>query len=228
LGVLGALGEDVDHAVDRVGAPQRATWTADDLDAVDVVQQGVLRVPIDAGVQRGVDRPPVDHHQQLVGEHIVEAARADRPLAGVGLGDLEVRREAQGLGYAGRSRPADVIAGHHLDGRGGAREPFRMPGDRGHLDVHQFFEAEALEGSQIILRGRRGGGRGRGGRWSGGWRDRWPGRRRGVFRVSLRHDEQGDRHPESAAPYGPRRGSRCAERKRSPPALRHHLTRRAD
>src|SRR6185312_14047024 len=45
LRVLGALGNDVDDAVDRVRAPQRAARPADDFDAIDVLEQIVLRVP---------------------------------------------------------------------------------------------------------------------------------------------------------------------------------------
>jgi len=44
---------------------------------------------------------------------------ADRPLAGIDLGHLQVGRQAQGLRDAGGAGTADVLAGHHLDGGGG-------------------------------------------------------------------------------------------------------------
>ncbi len=48
LGIGGALGDDIDDAVDGVRSPDGAAGAADDLDAVDVVEQDVLDVPVDA------------------------------------------------------------------------------------------------------------------------------------------------------------------------------------
>jgi len=48
--------------------------------------------------QRRVDRTAVDQHQRLVGEDVVETARADRILARIGARDVERRRQPQGLG----------------------------------------------------------------------------------------------------------------------------------
>ena len=66
--------DDVDHAVDGVRAPQRRAGPADHLDAVDVGEDIVLHVPENAGEERRIDRPPVDHHEELVGDVRVEAA----------------------------------------------------------------------------------------------------------------------------------------------------------
>src|SRR5438552_1858606 len=52
LRVLGVLRDDVDHAVDRVGAPQGGPGTTDDLDPVDVLQWDLLHIPEDTGEQR--------------------------------------------------------------------------------------------------------------------------------------------------------------------------------
>ena len=68
LSVLRVLRDDVDHAVDRVGAPQRGAWPADDFDPIDVLQERILDVPKHPGEQRRIDRPPVYQHQQFVGE----------------------------------------------------------------------------------------------------------------------------------------------------------------
>src|SRR5665213_898872 len=46
--------DDVDHAIDGIGAPQRAARTADDFDAGDVFEKVVLDVPEDAGEQGGI------------------------------------------------------------------------------------------------------------------------------------------------------------------------------
>jgi hypothetical protein len=141
----GALGDDVDHAVHRVGAPQRAAGATDDLDAIHILQGHVLHVPEDAGVERGVDGPTVDQHQQLVGEHVVEAARAHRPLAGIGLRHLEIGRQPQRVDQARGAGPADVVARDDLNGGGGGGQLFRAAGDRGDFDIHQLFETQPLQ-----------------------------------------------------------------------------------
>src|SRR6266568_3791303 len=81
LRVLGVLRNDIDDAVDGVGAPQRGPGSADDLDPVDVLKGDLLHIPEHTGEQRGVDGATIDEHQQLVGGGAVEAARADGPLA---------------------------------------------------------------------------------------------------------------------------------------------------
>jgi len=63
VSVLGALGDDVDDAVDSVCAPDRATGAANYLDSLDVLQQHVLELPIDAGKQRCIDAPAINQHQ---------------------------------------------------------------------------------------------------------------------------------------------------------------------
>ena len=146
LGVAGALGDDVDDAVDGIRAPEGSAGTADDLDAVDVLEQGVLDVPEDAGEERGVDRTAVDHDQELVGKVAVEPARPDDPAVGVELGRLQVWRQPQSLGQVRGGRAADVLAGDHLDGGGDLREFLGAPGDGRDLEVHEFFEAELLQG----------------------------------------------------------------------------------
>src|SRR6185437_9473675 len=82
LRVARAFGDDVDDAVDGVGAPQRAARAADDFNAVDVIQQHVLHVPKHAGIERRVNAAAIDHDEELVGESIVEAAGADGPVVG--------------------------------------------------------------------------------------------------------------------------------------------------
>src|SRR5205814_3931648 len=98
LRVFGILRRDVDDAVDRVGAPEGGAGAADHLDPVEVGHDVIERVPVDAGEQRRVHAAAVHHHQQLVGVQVVEAARADRPLAGVDAGDVEAGDEPQQLG----------------------------------------------------------------------------------------------------------------------------------
>ena len=141
LSVLRIFGRDVDHSVDRVGAPQGGTRPADDFNPVDVLQERILRVPEHAGVQRRIDRAPVDQHQHFIGGRVVEPARADGPLVRIDLGDFQIGRQAQRLGKARGARAADVRLRDDLDGRCRFRQLFRPLGNRRHLDVHQLFHA---------------------------------------------------------------------------------------
>ena len=49
LGILAVLGNDVDDSIYRVRSPDRASRATDHLDAVNVLDQRVLRFPIHAG-----------------------------------------------------------------------------------------------------------------------------------------------------------------------------------
>ena len=60
LRLRGALADHVDHAVDRVGAPDAAARPANDLDSVDIEERHVLRLPEHAREHRRVDRASVD------------------------------------------------------------------------------------------------------------------------------------------------------------------------
>ena len=75
LSLGGTFSDDVDDAVHCVCAPYRRTWTANDLNPVDVLEGNVLSIPIDAGEKRRIDGPPVDQHQQFVGKLMVKASR---------------------------------------------------------------------------------------------------------------------------------------------------------
>src|SRR5213594_4467298 len=102
---------DVDDAVYRVRAPQRAARAADDFYALDVFDQRVLHVPEHAGEQRRIDAAPVNEHEQLVGDcGAVEASCRDGISTRVHARDLEVRRQAQYFWDAGVTGPADVLS----------------------------------------------------------------------------------------------------------------------
>src|SRR5258706_15953018 len=47
--------EDVDDAIHGVYAPKRSARTADDFDAVDILEQYILNIPEDTGEKRGID-----------------------------------------------------------------------------------------------------------------------------------------------------------------------------
>ena len=97
LRCFGGAGDDVDHAVDRIGPPEGGTWAADDLDALDVLEQGVLDVPEDAGEEVVVEGAAGHEDEELVGEAAVEAAGGDGPGVAADPRHLDAGRQAQGL-----------------------------------------------------------------------------------------------------------------------------------
>jgi hypothetical protein len=88
----GIARDDIDDAVDGVGAPQGAAWAAHHLDALDIDRRDILHVPEHPGVQRRINGTAVDQDQQLVGGSDVEAPGADRIVPGVDTPDLQVGR----------------------------------------------------------------------------------------------------------------------------------------
>src|SRR5690606_15015431 len=54
-GLGGMPRDDVDNAVDRIGAPKRGAWPADHFDALDILEQRALHFPEHAGEQRRVE-----------------------------------------------------------------------------------------------------------------------------------------------------------------------------
>src|SRR5438552_2516735 len=140
--VVGRARDDVDDAVDRVRAPQRAARAAHNLDAIDVLEHHVLHVPKHAGVQWRVDAAPVDQHQQLVGAAAVEAARRDRVAVGAGASNLQVGREAQGFGQARDARAANLVACDHVDRGRRISEALGPLRHRRDLDLGELFDRQ--------------------------------------------------------------------------------------
>ena len=48
MSVAGAFGDDVDHRIHRIRAPDGAARAPDDFDSIHISEQGVLHVPIDS------------------------------------------------------------------------------------------------------------------------------------------------------------------------------------
>src|SRR5579862_5060793 len=63
LGIGGGFRDDIDDAIDRVGAPDAAAGAADDFDALDVFEGIIDGVPIDARKNGVIDRSTVDLHE---------------------------------------------------------------------------------------------------------------------------------------------------------------------
>ena len=95
LGIFGALCDDVDHAIDRVGPPNHASGSSNHFDPVNVFEQRVLHFPVRACEEWRVNRAPIDHNQNIPREPRAEAANANSPLAAVDLRDLHSRRQPQ-------------------------------------------------------------------------------------------------------------------------------------
>ncbi len=142
LGIFGVLGNDVDHAVDRIGPPQGATGTAHHLDALDIVKQSILHVPVDSGKWRRIDTAAVDQNLHLVKKTTVEAPTGHRPGAAVDAGDTEPRYHAQSFRNAGRPRPADIRLADDVHRRGRLADLLHLAADRTDLHIHQFFQTQ--------------------------------------------------------------------------------------
>ncbi len=137
LRVLGALADDVDHAVDGIGAPEGSARAADDLDPLHVLQHHVLLVPEHAGTDLVVDAAAVDQHQELVGVDAVEAANADGPGVGADAGHVHAWRHSQGFGNVGRAATADHILRDYENCRGRPPDRALFLHHRRHFHVHR-------------------------------------------------------------------------------------------
>jgi hypothetical protein len=129
LRLPGALAQDVDHAIHRVRAPDRRARTADHFDAIHVINEDLLDIPIDSGEQRRINRASVNHHQQLVGELGIEAARGHRPVAGINRRHLHSGDQPQRVGDRGNAGTQDIVIAQHKDGGCGVVEVFLFLGD---------------------------------------------------------------------------------------------------
>ena len=119
-------------------APQRVPpGTANDLDPINVFQHHVLHVPIHAREIRIINGAAVDHHQHLVPEGPVEAARTDGPGVRVRLCNVQPRRHPQGVGNVCNAAAADHLIGNHEHGGRGMSHRALFLGDRSHGEVHQ-------------------------------------------------------------------------------------------
>jgi hypothetical protein len=61
LGIPGGLGKDLNEAVHRERTPKRPDWTPHHLDPIDVFDQRVLSVPLNAGEEGSEQAPAVQH-----------------------------------------------------------------------------------------------------------------------------------------------------------------------
>ena len=149
---LGAARGDVDDAVDGVRAPQRATWPADHLDAVHVLEQDVLRVPQHAGIQGRVEDASVQQHEHLVAR-VVQAACRDHVVARRALGHIQVGRQPQCVGQGACAGAADLVGADHEDRGRGILQALAAPGHGADADGAQLLERQV--GDVVVRTGLR-------------------------------------------------------------------------
>ena len=105
----GSLRDDVDDAVEGVGAVERRPRAADDLDSLDVFDADGQRRPDRRAEQIDVEAPSVDEDEHLVREALVEAAHRDLGLRPGHLHDVDAREATKQLGELRESREPDVL-----------------------------------------------------------------------------------------------------------------------
>ena len=103
------LGDDVDDAVERVGAPDRGRRSADHFDLLDLVQVHRQEVPHDEPEEVLVEAAAVEQRELPGRERAGRAARRDVDVARRHLGDVHAGHRAQQLGEVLRRRALDGL-----------------------------------------------------------------------------------------------------------------------
>src|ERR1700739_418442 len=138
-GILGVLSDDIDHSVDCVVSPDRATRPADDFDPIDILENCVLNLPINPGVEWCVNASAVDKHEYISGEGTPESANADRPCIRVDAWDFKTGRQTEGLRNACRPGTPDVLLGDDVIRCRSSADSYGLFGRRGNLDLAKLF-----------------------------------------------------------------------------------------
>ncbi len=149
----GAARDDVDHAIDRIGAPDRRPGTADHLDTLDEFERDVVELPEHAGIDRRVKAAPVLQHQQLVRVTSAEAADRHAPAVVGEASHMHARCHAQRLGQVGGAAAPNVLRADHMHRSSSTRQRLRALGHRGHNHIHELFKAH-VEEICAVARGR--------------------------------------------------------------------------
>ncbi len=83
--------------------------SADDLDAIDVFQQRVLRLPKNAGKKRRVDAAAIDQDEHRAGKARDKTADADRPTIAINTAHRHAGSQAQSFRNGCYAGPANVF-----------------------------------------------------------------------------------------------------------------------
>ena len=145
MSVLRALGDDIDDAVYRVCAPDRAAGSANYLNSLDILQQDVLEFPINAREQRGVNAPAVNQHQHGFRELTSESTDTHGPVVRVYLRHFHAWHHSENFGHACRSGAANILLGNYIDRRRSVPDFLRF--FRGGCDFHRakLFQAQLFQ-----------------------------------------------------------------------------------
>ena len=122
--MAGVFGDDVDHAVDCVGAPSGAARSADGFDLLHVLEGHVTDIPDGAAKACGIKGAAIDEREDFVGRGAAKATHRDGIATAVDLADLHAGGHAQNIGKGERAGAADVFFGNDGYGSGGAEEFF--------------------------------------------------------------------------------------------------------
>ena len=95
LRILAALSDDVDDAIHGVWSPDRAARSANNLNAINVLQQYILYLPISTRKQGSVDSSAIDEYEHIARKPAAKTSNADGPLATVDTSDFYSWCEAQ-------------------------------------------------------------------------------------------------------------------------------------
>ena len=150
LRVGSAPRDDIDDA--RHWRPTGSPGTADDLDAIDVVDQEILGIPEDAREQRRVDRSAIDHHLHLVGAVDCQPAAVDDPGAAVEAAHVYSVGETQGFREISDAGAMQVIASQYLNGCSRGADRVGASRRRRDIDFEQLLDRQLLQ--SILIRAR--------------------------------------------------------------------------
>ncbi len=148
-----ALGDDVDDAVERVGAPDRRCGTANHLDALDLVEVRRHELPHRQPEEVLVDAPPVNHGQLGGRQRRRRTAGVDVDVARGNLRDVDARNGPEQIGIVVRRRDGQSLRTN--DGHRG-RCVHDLLLDLGGRDDDGFLEGRILGLGRRLLRCRRG------------------------------------------------------------------------
>ena len=108
--------DEVDHAVQGVGAPHRRRGTADHFDLPELVGIHRQQVPRHEAEEIEIQAAAVEQRQRRGGERRRRAAHGDVVIAGGGLREVHARDRTEQLGVVGRGRRRNHVGGHHRHG----------------------------------------------------------------------------------------------------------------
>src|SRR4030088_904665 len=145
LSILGALRDDVDYSIYGVRSPDSPTWSADDFNPVDVLQQRVLNFPIHAAEEGRINASAVDQHEYRAGKAAFESAHTHRPLIGVDSRYFHSRHQSECLWNACGSGSSDIFLRDDINRRRRSSDFHRLFGNRRNLSIPELFQAQLRE-----------------------------------------------------------------------------------